>query len=1655
MYIYWLVLGGILSIAQYCGLSLCSLAIMSEKEKRAGNSLSGVWITSKLFDLSIEFVMYILISWAFAFGKDDGNMFVGTSQYFAQNVTTEGGLSTIFFTFTVTTISMLIVAEKVKHQLTPLHLPYHLFIIISGSILCPIVMHWLWSDSGWASPWRSYDQRALLNGCGVLDTGGSSSIHLTAALIALGFTTAVTHINFNRFNSYGDGDMEQLQSEGDPETGNSAGTSSCSLETIENKSKAIDNVRQRIIGDSLIKNVHSNNSSSSSSSTHHTSNRVRLIHEQHRRHITKEQKNNSIKSTFGLAFVWIGTYGSCIVCNMPYNDDELTTGMNEISIGNRVLNVTLAAAFACITSVMLNKIDLFTITDLENSDDNDDDDNNNDDGNNENNANKVNSNASEKALETVRAHSKTNIKFLKRKEKENFQNSTHVSSVITALAAIKAGCAVLQPEGACIVGIISPILHRLFWNFQANYFIKNNSHILNKKNEMDIISTGREGAFHTHLAGGLWGMISTGLFASPDLYKSAISDIRNAKIPAATTDVNGITTAVFQLNDRSTECSGIFYGGDGSTLYANITFILALLLWCFALMFIVTNILIYLYPFEFKVIRKIATKLRIMSISGSYGSIDTSMNKNNDSDDDDDDDDADADVLDIGMELENLTDHEIITRMEMEEVLVENELHNITSSNKDKNKNKNDMNVSFSSSTGTRVEAGADSKKGMYASLKRALTRKEQKLSPRNSNKTDSNLIDPTNPEFTNENNKSFEEQFGYSWDAIMVFPLHQNILTIDAKLKYEKYVKNKHSLLLGLVDKVIDIDAKSEINDNDIEYEPPLLCDSSMPSAKDIINILRDAGCETYQYYSFKNKMIICKIRVPLLVLRRYADMEHKTFLLDEKILRIKCNQGFSGKRADGKYVTIEPFDIYDGFQEGVTSLRPYQYIYGKASTDMEPNIYKKATKWEKEISSIDKDDVPVNSWVAKEMSHEFGSLQRLSIINDLVRNAIDEYAQYSDTMETSMRDLFETPYQDDSNPNDNDNNNNNRNNNYNNLSGMNTSPAILSFFPLHNNTELEYLSETVFSLNILPGQEPPNGIRDYFGEEIALYFKFLAHYIKFLIPIAFLGFLTTIYMIYKWSKGTSYYEVLNYNSVSGLFGICTCIWTHAMLKFWDDRETLYALRWGTTEYEETERELPNYTGAEKSSYIDGKKGFKVVDIKQQLTRKRLSGLVMSTLALAVVCVFAATFLMKFWMITHAMTNTAFVADIINAITIFALDYIYSWAAIKATTYENCRTQTEFNDSLITKLFVAGFFNTYAPTIYIAFFKKLIGDPCLQDSCMGELGQTLTVVFCAKSFASHFINFIVPKMTMLLFGSDPTDPTGPTGPTGPNSTNDKDNVNVDDVNDDVAKQRKDKKKLSDKPLPFRKSKTDGTCIQNSSTSSSSSSSSSSSINEQIKISNVISNIELEFQRPAYPDVFTDYNEISIQFGFISLFVTAFPVAPILAMVLNFIEDRVDGWKLINNMKRPWPRPSEDIGSWYDIFNLVSLIGIFFNAGIVSYTMDLFDTKTAEYRLGVFFTFSLLCFIGRHLFISYFDLKLTNEANIQIKRQEHLNKKIIERESDNINYDNNNLKYLTDSCLNYYMNNDQHKMYSNSDVFNVYSSDGDGDGALEDNGKDK
>ena len=52
------------------------------------------------------------------------------------------------------------------------------------------------------------------------------------------------------------------------------------------------------------------------------------------------------------------------------------------------------------------------------------------------------------------------------------------------------------------------------------------------------------------------------------------------------------------------------------------------------------------------------------------------------------------------------------------------------------------------------------------------------------------------------------------------------------------------------------------------------------------------------------------------------------------------------------------------------------------------------------------------------------------------------------------------------------------------------------------------------------------------------------------------------------------------------------------------------------------------------------------------------------------------------------------------------------------------------------------------------------------------------------------------------------------------------------------------------------------------------------------------------------------------QFGYLSLFAPAYPLAPLLALINNIFEIRIDAVKFCTVLQRPRYRQSEDIGSW-------------------------------------------------------------------------------------------------------------------------------------------
>lgn len=74
-------------------------------------------------------------------------------------------------------------------------------------------------------------------------------------------------------------------------------------------------------------------------------------------------------------------------------------------------------------------------------------------------------------------------------------------------------------------------------------------------------------------------------------------------------------------------------------------------------------------------------------------------------------------------------------------------------------------------------------------------------------------------------------------------------------------------------------------------------------------------------------------------------------------------------------------------------------------------------------------------------------------------------------------------------------------------------------------------------------------------------------------------------------------------------------------------------------------------------------------------------------------------------------------------------MNAVYSDMAISLTDRENHRTDTEYEDSLIAKLFAFQFVNSYASFFYVAYIKNLAGDPC-EGTCMSELSTAIGVIF-------------------------------------------------------------------------------------------------------------------------------------------------------------------------------------------------------------------------------------------------------------------------------------------------------------------------------------
>lgn len=68
-----------------------------------------------------------------------------------------------------------------------------------------------------------------------------------------------------------------------------------------------------------------------------------------------------------------------------------------------------------------------------------------------------------------------------------------------------------------------------------------------------------------------------------------------------------------------------------------------------------------------------------------------------------------------------------------------------------------------------------------------------------------------------------------------------------------------------------------------------------------------------------------------------------------------------------------------------------------------------------------------------------------------------------------------------------------------------------------------------------------------------------------------------------------------------------------------------------------------------------------------------------------------------------------------------------------------------------------------------------------------------------------------------------------------------------------------------------------------------------------------------------------------LQYGFVTLFVAAFPLAPLFALLNNIAEIRLDAYKMVKEARRPLAERVEDIGAWFGILRGVTYVAVVSN----------------------------------------------------------------------------------------------------------------------------
>ncbi|KFW94012.1 Anoctamin-9, partial [Phalacrocorax carbo] len=370
-------------------------------------------------------------------------------------------------------------------------------------------------------------------------------------------------------------------------------------------------------------------------------------------------------------------------------------------------------------------------------------------------------------------------------------------------------------------------------------------------------------------------------------------------------------------------------------------------------------------------------------------------------------------------------------------------------------------------------------------------------------------------------------------------------------------------------------------------------------------------------------------------------------------------------------------------------------------------------------------------------------------------------------------------------------------------------------------------------------------------------------------------------------------------------LFAMFMAIWATVFLELWKRQRAAVVTDWDLYGWDEDEEELAleliNNLQHEPRKYQHSYFRSTVILLLVLVMIAVLIGIAHALVIYRVIAV--ALFTQSDFRFLREQANTMAVMTgaVLHYITIVIMTKVNRRVALYLCDLEKPRTFSQRENNFTMKIFTFQFFTNFSSLIYIAFFLgRINGHPgnyvrvagkwrleeCHPSGCITDLFIQMGIIMLLKQTISSVMEYLVPWVAHKL-----------------------------------RKKRQHPKKR--RMMLGEEEEAEDPCKRQWLS------------NYQLNEVNIFS-------------LFDEFLEMVIQYSFTTIFVAAFPLAPLLAFCNNLIEIR-HAIKMMRLCRRMVPRKANDIGIWLQVLEAIGILAVIGNGLVIAITSDFIPMQVYKY----------------------------------------------------------------------------------------------------------